>query len=111
LEFSIPSTTIEVYKLMPICPKEVKVYLEGNGDFSVYWDSIREYDKPGRKLIGLTVTDRLKLCTKKFVHLWSKLRPAVWAKLFTTQKQNLYKFYVRLFNYFSNKTKTSEGIK
>jgi hypothetical protein len=51
LEFNIPSTTIEVYKLMPICPKEVKVYLEGNGDFSVYWDSIREYANQAGSLL------------------------------------------------------------
>jgi hypothetical protein len=65
LEFDIPPTTYEIYKLMSIGPKGVRVFLEGDGGFSMYWDSIREYDKPGQKLIGLTVKDRFEAMNKE----------------------------------------------
>lgn len=113
LEFDIPPTSYEIYKLMPIGSRGVRVFLEGDGSFSVYWDSIREYDKPGRKLVGLTVKDRFEAINKEISTSLIQATTSGFAQVIYYPKgSGFYEVYVRLFNYFNHdKTKNFREYK
>lgn len=104
--FDIPPREIEIYKLAPIGPKGVRIFLKNNGGFSLYWDTIKSRTEDSKKLVGLVVRDRFESTNRdKTTDLIASTRNGYAQVIYYPKHSKFYEVYVRVFNYF-NPTKT-----
>ena len=103
LAFDIAPKSFEIYKLSPIGPKGVHVFLKGDGSFSIYWDEVKPFETVGNKLVGLVVKDRFEQINGEIeTSLIQPTRSGFAQVIYYPVGSDGLEVYVRIFNYFNH---------
>ena len=101
--FSVAPSNLNITDVIMIGPRGIRVFLENQGSFSLYWDSIDKHGVNGY-FSGLVVQDKFNPINNEIpTDLIRPTKNGYVQVILYPKSRNTFDVYIRVFNYFNHR--------